>query len=147
MDEAEVVPTQRPGWVWVISIFFFLSAGWTLLSFYLMHSGAIPLNAAQVAYFDRLTALDYISSVGIGLVHMSAAITLFFLWKVPFYLFATALTVNLLLAMWHVATKGWVAALSGSGKAKQTGRMTHAGKQCVIRPDSNPSKREELLSW
>lgn len=115
MEGAEVIATRRPWWVWVISIFFFFSAGWTLFSFYLISSGAVPLNAAQVAYFDSLTTLDYISSVGIGLINISAAIALFFLRKASFYLFASALAVNLLLTVWHVATKGWIAAMSGSG--------------------------------
>jgi len=110
----EVVAAKRPGWVWAISIFFFLSAGWTLLSFCLIHAGVIPLNAAQVAYLDSLTVLDYVSSVGIGLANFAGAITLFFLRRVSFYLFAIALGANLALTFWHVATKGWVAAMGGA---------------------------------
>jgi len=120
---------KRPRWVWVISIFFFLSAGWTLLSFLLpesvtrpvpriqvlIHAGAVALNAAQVAYFDSLTAWDYASSLGIGLANLTGAITLFLLRKAAFYLFAFAFSANLLLTSWHVATKGWFAAMSGAG--------------------------------
>jgi hypothetical protein len=113
--ETEVLAVKRPGWVWVISIFFFLSAGWTLLSFLLVHSGAVSSNAAQIAYFDSLSALDYISSVGIGFANFIGAISLFLLRKISFYLFASALGANLLLIFWHAATKGWVAALGSAG--------------------------------
>lgn len=112
--EAEAVAAKRPGWVWAISICFFLSAGWSLLSVLLVRAGTLPLTPAQVAYFDSLTLFDYVFSVGIGLANFGGAITLFLLRKVSFYLFASSLAANALLTMWHVATKGWVAALGGA---------------------------------
>jgi hypothetical protein len=111
----EAIAIKRPGWVWAISIFFGVSAGWTLLSFALIRAGAVPLSAAQIAYFDSLGVLDYVLSIGIGLANFSGAVALFLLRRVAFYLFASALTANLLTTLWHVVTKGWVAALGGAG--------------------------------
>lgn len=113
--QPEVVAVKRPGWVWAISIFFFFSAGSTLLSVLMVRAGAVPLNAAQAAYFDGLTVWDYISSVGIGLANFTGAIAFFLLRKVSFYLFAFALVANLLATAWHVATKGWLAVIGGAG--------------------------------
>jgi hypothetical protein len=106
---------KRPRWVWAISIFFFLSAGWTLLSFYLISTGAIPLNAVQKEYYDRLAGVDYAVSIIMGLANLVGAVALLLLRKIAFYLFAVALGANLILAAWHTATKGWMAAVGGAG--------------------------------
>jgi hypothetical protein len=106
---------KRPGWVWAISIFFFLSAGWTLLSLYLIDTGAIPLSAIQEAYFNSLTGADYGLTIFIGLANLLGAVALFLLRKLAFYLFVTAFGANLILTVWHMVTKGWVAAIGGAG--------------------------------
>ena len=107
-------PTKkRPRWVWVISIYFFLSASFVLFSFYLIGTGAITLDAA--IYFSSLTGLDWGLTILIGSANLLAAIALFLLRKVAFYLFAAAFGTGLLLGVWHAATKGWVAAIGGPG--------------------------------
>lgn len=106
---------KRPIWVWIVSIFFFLSAGWTLWSFYLINTGTIPLGPAQEAYFDSLTTTDYTLTIAIGVANLIGAVALFLLRKVALYFFLTALGANLILAAWHGATKGWAEALGGSG--------------------------------
>jgi hypothetical protein len=114
MDAAPARP-KRPIWVWVISIFFFVSAGWTLLSFALIFSGIIPLDAAQKAYFDKLTAVDYAATLIIGACNFIGAIALFLLRRIAVPLFATALALTLVMTIWQSATKGWVEAMSGPG--------------------------------
>jgi hypothetical protein len=104
---------KRPGWVWAISIFFFLSPGWTLLSFYLIGTGVVSLNAVQKVYFSNLTTIDYILTILIALANLLGAVALFLLRKVAFHLFITAFSVNLLLTAWHTVTKGWIAAMGG----------------------------------
>lgn len=106
---------KRPRWVWVISIFYFLSAGWTLLSFYLISAGLVPLNAAQEAYFATLATVDYGVTILMGLAAFTGAVALFFLRKVALYLFLTSFGVNILLTLWHVMSKGWVEAIGGAG--------------------------------
>lgn len=115
MADDNLQKKKRPRWVWAISIFLFLSAGWTLLSFYLIGTGTIPLNAAQEAYFSSLAGLDYGLTILLGLANLFGAIALFLLRKVAFYLFVTAFGTNLLLTAWHTVTKGWVAAIGGAG--------------------------------
>lgn len=111
-------PTQkkkRPKWVWAIAIFFFISAGWTLLSFYLVGSGFIALKAEQQAYFDSLSTFDYAITILAGLANFLGAISMFLLRKIAFYLFTGALIANSMLLVWHVLSKGWVAAIGGAG--------------------------------
>ena len=115
MVDDSVATKKRPGWVWVISIFAFFSAGWTLLSFYLIGTGAVPLDAAREAYFSSLTGLDYGLTIFMHSAWLLGATALFLLRKFAFYLFATALGASLLITAWHAVTKGWVAAFGGPG--------------------------------
>jgi hypothetical protein len=115
MEGAPASGRRRTGWIWVISIFYTLSVGWTLLSFYLILSGSIPIPAAQQAYFEALSSADIILTILIGLANFSGAIALFLLRRVAFHLFVAAFATTILLSLWHAATKGWVQALSGAG--------------------------------
>lgn len=108
---------KRPVWVWIFSIYLFPSAAWTLLSFYLINTGAIPLSPAQEAYFDSLTTTDYTLAVAIGVANLIGAVALFLLRKAALYFFLAALGANLISGAWHGATKGWAEALGGSGLA------------------------------
>ena len=78
-----------------------------LLSFYLILSGAIPLEPAQKAYFDSLTLIDHVSTIIPGLLNISAAVALFLLRRIALYLFLSALGLNFVLAAWHGTTKEW----------------------------------------
>jgi hypothetical protein len=59
MDEQTTVATKRPKLVWAISIFYVISALWTILSFYLVLKGSLPLTPEQKAYFRNFNILDY----------------------------------------------------------------------------------------
>jgi hypothetical protein len=115
METAAPRVRGRPVWVWVICIFYLFSAGFTLFSLSLVRSGSVQLTPAQAQYFENLTAFDYLQTFTLSFLTISGAIALFFLRKSAFYLFAASLAFNILLTIWHAATKGWVAALSGSG--------------------------------
>src|SRR3972149_5386743 len=97
--------SRRPTWVWVISGFYLFSVGWTLLSFALIFSGAISINAAQQQYFASLGTLDYLSSVGIGVVTIWAAVLLFRLRKGAGPAFGLAVVLNIGLTLIQVLTK------------------------------------------
>jgi hypothetical protein len=61
MQTASETPARRPVWVWLISVYFFLSASWTLLSFYLIRIGAVPLTPPQRSYLESLNGAGYLS--------------------------------------------------------------------------------------
>lgn len=105
----------RPAWVWVIFIFYLLSAVGTSFSFYFVYSGAISLPEQQRQYLESLTVFDRaITSIMMG-INVVAAIQLFRLRRISVYLFPSALVLGVLLTAWHAATKGWLAASGGSG--------------------------------
>jgi hypothetical protein len=113
--EDQKVRRKRPILVRVISLFFLLSAIWTLLSFYLILSGTIPLQPAQKAYFDGLTPIDYASTIVVGLLNMTAAVMLFLLRRIARDLFLASFGISFVLAVLHTTTKGWAEALGGPG--------------------------------
>jgi hypothetical protein len=114
-QEPPPVPAKRPALVWVISIFYFLSAGWVLLSFFLIYSGAIPLNEAQKAYFQSQTFFDHASTVVIGASNLTGAVLLFLLRKQAFHFFVAAFSVGLALTLYQIAAKNWLGAIGGPG--------------------------------
>lgn len=106
---------KRPGWVWAIFILYFLSAAYTLLAFFLIYSGAIPLQPEQRAYFSQLTLFDHGISALIGTLNLAGAVTLFLLRRMAFNLFTTAFALGILTTVWHIVEKGWVAAIGSAG--------------------------------
>jgi len=61
---AEELKKGRPVLVWVIFVYFVFSAGFTALSFLLILSGAMPLDANTQEYMDNLSTLDYLMTIG-----------------------------------------------------------------------------------
>lgn len=108
---------KRPIGVWVVSIWYAASALWTGLSFYLVLGGVLALNPAQKAYFQRLSAFDYLFVILLGLITLSAAVTLFLLRKQAVRLFFAALGLNGIMTIWHSIAKGAFSAIGRPGAA------------------------------
>ena len=106
---------KRPAWVWIISIFFFLSAVWSLLALYLVYSGILPVSPEQTAYFKSLTPIDYSLTVLLLLTNLGGAVALFLLRSSALYFFVGAFILNVVMTIWHTLTKGWIAAIGGAG--------------------------------
>ena len=115
MQTREGTRKKRPVLVWVITIFFFVSAIWTLLGFYLLVSGTASLTPAQKSYLESLTAIDYTFTLLLGLTNLIGAIALFLLRKAALYFFVGALALNGFMSVWHAISKGWLEALGGAG--------------------------------
>ena len=110
-----LIPTKRPTLVWVISIIYVVSAGWTILSFVLVFSGAIPLNETQKAYFASQTIFDYGTTLLTGTANLVGAVLLFLLKKPAFYLFATAFCAGIAVTVYQIFAKKWLGAIGGPG--------------------------------
>jgi hypothetical protein len=108
-------PAKRPVWVWLISTFFFISACWTLLSFYLINFEIITVPIETKQYLNSFTFQDYFITIVIGLINLVAAIYLLLLKKISFYLFSSSLIINILFIILHAINKEFLKALSNSG--------------------------------
>jgi len=106
---------KRPKLVWVISIFYILSAGWTILSFALIYSGAISISVAQKAYFDSQNIFDNTLTLVMGSINILGAILLFLLRRHAFHCFLTAFSIGVLMGVYQIIFKNWLGAIGGPG--------------------------------
>ena len=106
---------KRPIWAWIISIFYLLSAGYTLLSFFLIFSGIISVNEAQQVYFASLGIIDWLSTLLIAVFGLAAAISLFLMRRVSVILFSIALGLNIVFTIIQALRTNWAEALGGPG--------------------------------
>ncbi len=109
------IAVKRPALVWVISIFYFISAGWVILSFALIYTGSILLNEAQKEYFQSQTIFDHGSTLLIGVSNLAGAVLLLALKRPAFSLFAAAFGVGLALTLYQIVAKNWLGVLGGPG--------------------------------
>ena len=106
---------KRPKLVWVITIFYLISVGWTLLSFALIYSGFIPVNEAQAVYFRSQNTIDMLFTIVIGLLNFGGALLLFLLRRKAFHLFLFPFLLGLLMTVYQIIFKNWLAAIAGPG--------------------------------
>ncbi len=105
------IANKRPVWVWVISVFYILSAAWTCIAWYMVISKGMYVTPEGKTYLESLTAFDYAISIIQALLSLSAAVMLFLLRKVAYRLFCTALVVALIATAWHTLARGWLTAM------------------------------------
>jgi len=100
------LPSNRPGWVWVISIFYVLTSMWGLLAQLLFVFGLKPGSPEQQALVNSLSTSSRILGVGITLLNLAAAVLLWMLRKVAFNLFITAFVLGIASQIWQAFPGG-----------------------------------------
>ncbi|MDA8243597.1 MAG: hypothetical protein M0025_05705 [Elusimicrobia bacterium] len=120
----------RPALVWIIGVFYALSALWTGLAYYLLLAGKVQLTPLQQQYYEGLTAADYAVTAVIVLLNLLGAGALLALRRSAFWLFAAGLAVSVGSTAWELAAKDWVQAFGGSGIAGMAGGWVIAAGVC-----------------
>ena len=115
MEQATQLSPKRPKLVWVIFVLVLLTVGYTVLSLYLVLSGAIPLTAEEAKYVRSLTPFDYAVTGASSILNLAGAIALFRLRKIAFYLLTAAFVVGIVGTLPHVGDASFAAALGGPG--------------------------------
>lgn len=115
MDAVTQPPTKRPKLVWVVFLFYLFSVGYTAFSFFLIFSGYVSVAPEQAAYLRNLSVFDWAITCLTATLNLAAAISIFLLRKIAFYLFVTSLGLSMLQALVHAFTTTFVAALGGPG--------------------------------
>jgi hypothetical protein len=114
---------RRPAWVWVISIFFLFSFGYTLICSALVRSGAMPLTPAQRAYFSGLGVFHTAIIVSCGLLTLTATAFLLALRKIAVTLFGISFWLDVGFAvvnslahysLGHSGAANWFQVMAGS---------------------------------
>jgi hypothetical protein len=79
------------------------------------YTGTIPLSAAQHAYFRSLGVVDYLGSVGIGVLNVVGVVKLFRLRKSAVSILSTSLALNAAFTLFNLLQGSFVQAIGGSG--------------------------------
>ncbi|HUB65887.1 MAG TPA: DUF4339 domain-containing protein [Candidatus Methylacidiphilales bacterium] len=112
---------KRPIAVWIISIFYFITVPFTLLSLALiplMLSGTIPITDVQRRYFESLNIFDYTVTFLLVVFNLAGALLLFLLRRPAVYCFGAVFVLNLLNYLYEILFKNWLGAIgNGSGVA------------------------------
>jgi hypothetical protein len=122
---------KRPGWVWVISIWFAISSVVASLLAYLTFSGVFPMTAQLKAYIGSLSTIDYVFTVVQPLLSVSAAVALFLLRRQATYLFWGLLGVGVASHVWQYDLRAGITG-SGSTSDASTGAFFAMGIQLAI---------------
>ena len=115
MDAVNNSMPKRPRWIWVISIFYLFSTGWTLLSLLMYSAGNLSFSSSQNAYFSSLSSFDYFIMILTMLINISGAITLFFLRRIAYYFFSKNLALIIITSFWHAVSKNFFEAFGLGG--------------------------------
>jgi hypothetical protein len=110
-----VAQAHRPAGVWVISIFYLLSIGSTLLSLVEVLTGIVEVTPAQERYFASLGPVDYLGNLLTLLISAWAVIELFLMRKAAVRAFVIALIMNVGLTAFHLIATNWKEAAGSSG--------------------------------
>jgi hypothetical protein len=73
------------------------------------------VNEAQAVYFESQTIIDILFTIVIGLLNFVGAIFLFLLRRSAFHLFLSAFVFGLMMTVYHIMFKNWLAAIGGPG--------------------------------
>jgi hypothetical protein len=106
---------SRPAWIWVIGIFYLLSAGLSLLTLTLVFSGASELTPGQAAYFGSMNTVDWLLSASIAITGLAGATALFLLRRIAVRLFIAALGLNVVATLYQMARTNVTQVLGGAG--------------------------------
>ena len=137
----------RPAWVWVISIFFFISVSWNILSYYLVYSGVFPLEPTQEALLGSFTVVDHSLSVAIAVLNLAGALSLFLLRRRAYHFFLAALSLNLVTMIWYFVARGGVRKfLEATGWAGLIGQMMGLGLLTAVWLYARKLKKSGVLS-
>ena len=108
---------KRPVLVWVISIFYIISALGAVISLLLIFGGAIPLNAEQKAALSKVTMFDYSYPVILAVVNLTGGVCLLFLRKAAFYFLAGVFVLKTATMFWTAVSAGRDVTAAGAGLA------------------------------
>src|SRR5262245_2406889 len=106
---------RRPVLVWVVFLWFVVSASYTLRSFALIFSGRVTLSDEASRYLSNLSPLDYAVTILALLLNVVGGVALLLLRRSAPCLFSAALLLNVASVALHALTKGLVTALGAGG--------------------------------
>lgn len=117
---------KRPILVWLIFLFFMVSTAFTAFSVLVVTSGNLPPEVQARMGVEAIRPIDIVAGLSETAVYFVAAIALFMMRKLAFYLFAGAFVMEIGLVVWTLADKSRASALGlvGGDMAGFAGTVT-----------------------
>ncbi|HCC47748.1 MAG TPA: hypothetical protein DEQ38_06480 [Elusimicrobia bacterium] len=112
MEEAMKMEAKRPLMVWVISLFYFLTIGRSLLALYFIYSGAASVSPEHQALLARVTPFEWVLTVLTSIAGMAGSVLLFMRKKAAFPLFLAFFIVGVGMAIWPWFTQAGFAGIT-----------------------------------
>lgn len=107
-EENNVEVKKRPGWVWVISIFYIFSLAWTFLSFYMILNKIIPIPIETQEYFSNLGIIDWLLMTIGSSITLIAVVTLFLLKRITIKVWLTSFVFGILSTAYSAIATNWL---------------------------------------
>ena len=105
---------KRSGWVWAIFIFYLLSLVITIVSFYLIFSGLLPMPPEQKQYFDDLGLVRWSILVIATLLSFAAALSLFMLRKITLKIWLATILFGVISTLSSLLDSSWMQIMNAS---------------------------------
>lgn len=99
-------PTRRPGWIWLIAIWYFISFTLSAIGIYAVYEGLVPLSEDHLAYYKSVGPLQHVISIVIAVTNGAGAIYLFRLRKEALVFFSNALVLGFGWSLWAIFHNG-----------------------------------------
>ncbi len=93
---------NRPKWVWLIFILYLTATLWSVFSYALLYSGAVPTLKARHDLFVTHAPMFVFFSLVTRILFTAAAVALFSMKRLSFYLFSWALILSMGAMVYHV---------------------------------------------
>jgi len=113
--EPPALSRVRPGWVWVLSIFYIVTSVWGLLARVLIYIGMSPVPEQQQAILRNQSTGSILFGVVLTLINLAAAILLWLLRKRAFDLFVAAFALSVISVIWQFIGGGPLASILAQG--------------------------------
>lgn len=99
---SDINTSKRPFGIWAISIFYIFSCAWTIYSLLWSQLNTTLFPEPQRLYIHNLTFFDYLISLGVQILSLTATFFLFRLKNLSVKLFGSALLLSFISIIWTV---------------------------------------------
>lgn len=106
---------RRPILVWLIFLFIIFSTAFTAVSVLVLTSGNLPPEVQAKIGVEAIRPIDIVAGLFEAAVYFVAAIALFMMRKLAFYLFAGAFVMEIGLVVWTLADRSHAITLGIAG--------------------------------
>lgn len=115
LEGEQRMKTGRSVWVWVICLYFGLSAVGGVVSLYFLASGLLPMPESQASYYESLGVFDWALSGGLLLILFVACVQLFRMKRQAIGWWFATIAVGIISISYQILATQWLEAVGVAG--------------------------------